>query len=927
MNMALNRSVLLLILIPSLTISTFFVFWFGNLQLTNDRQALDRQLILSSERIHNSLEFSLITENKPLMEAISQRALNEQNVRSLTILDANGDRIVQVGPNPLVPFPTTLPTNALTLPSDDSLMLLTPAAHANATLYLPQGDMKASKHWIALELSTDKLKVQQYHTILINLLLLLATGAAATAVAMVISNLVISPVTGLLQGVRKMVAGDYSVRVQGAGGVEMQELCSGINNLVDSLDNAYVDLQQSIDQATDDLRETLETLEIQNIELELARRIAIDASRLKSEFLANMSHEIRTPLNGIIGFANLLLKTNLSRKQDDYAHTIQSSSQNLLTIINDVLDFAKIEAGKLSLDNSNMNLKAAVEDVLVMVAPEAHKKQIELIPLYYHDVPEYVVGDPLRIKQVITNLVGNAVKFTPTGQICVRVTLDSDFGNNVVIRISITDTGIGLNQEQQNALFKAFQQADTSTTRAYGGTGLGLVISKKLVEQLGGDMGIESEVGVGSTFWFTIRVDVAEADAAHKPVALAYKRVLVHDTNKTTQLALRRTLESFQLQVSEADNVEDWVKMAKESTPEFAIIGFKNTRDIGNQLHTGLEEIARSNTTYTLVLTNGFEDSINMKLIEQHASGCLSKPVQTDRFLQMLTHEEFTDSQSQLKSMYQVGGRVLAVDDNDANLKLICTLIDDHGIEAVPANSGAAAVDLASEQSFDMILMDIQMPTMDGLEATRRIRELKLKGRNRIPIIAVTAHALDSEREHLLRHGFDDYLTKPISDSDLVAAISRWTTLRFEETAFRVSADMTPLPLKESLENDVDAVINIATAMERANHKPDLAIDMFSSLVAQLTKDQQSMQKSFDENDAKTLLDSVHKLHGAAHYCGVPELKRHAEALEILLKSGKYHSIESHLASLQKEIQRVIDWNQHHDFAAELAAQFPTQKS
>ncbi len=922
MKMALNRRILLLILIPSVAISTLFVLWFGYTQISNDRQALDQQLLLSSERLQISLEFSLISQNKPLMLAIAQRALNENNVRSITILDGNGDKLVQVGPNPLAPFPTVLPADPLKLVSEGSFIYLTEAQHSGASLYAPENSMPIPSHWIALELSTDKLKVQQYHTVLVNLLLLLFTGAAATIAAIVVSNLVISPVTNLLQAVRKIVAGDFSVRVQDTPDAEMQELGAGVNNLVDALDRAHIDLQQGIDQATHDIRAMLETLEIQNIELEIARREAIDASRIKSEFLANMSHEIRTPLNGIIGFANLLIKTNMTRKQDDYARTIQSSSQSLLAIINDVLDFAKIEAGKLSLDMSTINLKASVEDVLVMIAPEAHKKQIELIPLYYHDVPEFVVGDPLRIKQVITNLVGNAVKFTSAGQVCVRVTLEGDFGNSVTIRISITDTGIGLDQAQQKALFNAFQQADTSTTREYGGTGLGLVISKKLVEQMGGDMGIDSEAGVGSTFWFTIRVDIAERDAAPANIALAHKTVVIHDANKTTQTALRRTLESFHLKVTETAQVSDWLATTQRIVPNYAIIGFKNTDDIGSGLHTGLADLAAKHIC-TLVLTNGFENSINMKLIEQYASGCLSKPFQTERLLQMLSTETFADNETQLKPLYQSGGRILAVDDNESNLKLICTLIEDTGIEAIAASSGAQAVDLVTEQDFDLILMDIQMPGMDGLEATKRIRDIRLKGRKRIPIIAVTAHALDSEREHLLRNGFDDYLTKPLSDANLIAAITKWTALSFEQSSFRAAPPKPTQLGEETVDTRAEAVVDIAMAMDRANYKADLAEDMFSSLVILLAKDQVDMQQSFADNDPKTLLELVHKLHGAAHYCGVPELKHRAEALEILLKTGKYQFTEKHLVALQEEMVKVIEWDSQHDFASEVAAQYP----
>ncbi len=921
MNMPLHRRVLILVLIPSLMISFFFVFWFGKQQLQSERLAFETQLTLSVDRLKNSLEFGLMTENIPLIEAISKVALNEPNVRSITILQQNGDRILTLGPTPDIDITTTHHNNTQRIETEHSLMIVSAATHDNAVYYPLTDTIRSDMHWLVLELSKDRLLVKQYQTILIDLVLIIIATMTSIAVSLGITRLIIAPVNALSDGLNELISGNTAARIKPTGVTEMQAISNSVNKLADALDNAYTDLQTGIDQATHDIRETLETLEIQNIELDMARREAIDSSRIKSEFLANMSHEIRTPLNGIIGFANLLVKTHLSRKQDDYAKTIQMSSQSLLTIINDVLDFAKIEAGKLSLDNTPLNLKAAIEDVLVMIAPEAHRKHIELIPQYYQDVPKHIIGDPLRIKQIVTNLVGNAIKFTDEGQVAVRITLDSDFGSSAIIRIAITDTGIGLTQDQKKALFKAFQQANTSTAREYGGTGLGLIISKKLVEQMGGDMGIDSELGRGSTFWFTLRADIVEEVSSPVAIPSTPKSVLLFDLNDTMQHSLVRAITAMDMRVIEATSVQQWIALIKEKTPDFAILGFNTTADVGDDLHNGLAAIRNSGNTHTVVLTNGFEDSITMKLIEQHADVCLSKPFRSDRLASLLNQTGTDSDEDPLKKVYQRGGRILAVDDNDANLRLISTLIEDHGIDVVAVNSGQKALDRLADEHFDLIFMDIQMPHMDGIETTLHIRQLKSQARLNTPIVAVTAHALDSEREHLLRNGFDDYLTKPLSDLILVNTISQWTKLRLEETQLNQQLPGTTLAIDPDAETDSDTLhkpVDISLALMRANQKHDLAIDMFESLIRQIQHDQPLMKGCFEHNDTKGLLELVHRLHGAAHYCGVPLLKRETEVMEMLLKSGEYADIEVKLTALYEAMDAVVTWHSEQDFAAEI---------
>lgn len=406
--------------------------------------------------------------------------------------------------------------------------------------------------YIALELDLSALRLQQYQEVFTALMVLLLGLTLSSLFAYRLMKDVTRPISHMVSVVDRIRRGHLDVRIEGHLLGELDTLKNGINAMAISLSEYHIEMQQSIDQATSDLRETLEQLEIQNVELDIAKKRAQEAARVKSEFLANMSHELRTPLNGVIGFTRQMLKTRLSSSQQDYLQTIEKSANNLLTIINDILDFSKLEAGKLLLENIPFDFTDSLDEVMKLLAPSAHEKGLELTLKVDNRIPTGMIGDPLRIQQVLTNLIGNAVKFTERGNIDVSVELKTDRDESLELQFMVRDTGIGISERQQAQLFQAFSQADASISRRYGGTGLGLVITQKLVSQMGGEISLTSRLHQGSTFWFSLQLHKTDLPVS-QPIhthGLQNKKLLLIEPNMQAASVLQQRMIHAGLQVT-----------------------------------------------------------------------------------------------------------------------------------------------------------------------------------------------------------------------------------------------------------------------------------------------------------------------------------------------------------------------------------------
>lgn len=795
------------------------------------------------------------------------------------------------------PFPRRLSVDR----HGDIMILRTPIISES---YSPDesaiADAKNTKNmlgYVALELDLKSVRLQQYKEIFISSVMMLFCIGIALIFGWRLMRDVTGPIRNMVNTVDRIRRGQLDSRVEGFMLGELDMLKNGINSMAMSLAAYHEEMQHNIDQATSDLRETLEQMEIQNVELDLAKKRAQEAARIKSEFLANMSHELRTPLNGVIGFTRLTLKTELNPTQRDHLNTIERSANNLLAIINDVLDFSKLEAGKLILESIPFPLRNTLDEVVTLLAHSSHDKGLELTLNIKNDVPDNVIGDPLRLQQVITNLVGNAIKFTESGNIDILVEKRALSNTKVQIEVQIRDTGIGIPERDQSRLFQAFRQADASISRRHGGTGLGLVITQKLVNEMGGDISFHSQPNRGSTFWFHINLDLNPNVIIDGPstACLAGKRLAYIEPNATAAQCTLDLLSDTPVEVVYSPTFSA-LPLAHY---DIMILSVPVTfREPLTMQHERLAKAA--SMTDFLLLALPCHAQINAEKLKQGgAAACLLKPLTSTRLLPALTEYCQLNHHPEplLMDTSKITMTVMAVDDNPANLKLIGALLEDKVQHVELCDSGHQAVDRAKQMQFDLILMDIQMPDMDGIRACELIHQLPHQ--QQTPVIAVTAHAMAGQKEKLLSAGMNDYLAKPIEEEKLHNLL-----LRYKPGANVAARLMAPEPA-EFIFNP-NATLDWQLALRQAAGKPDLARDMLQMLIDFLPEVRNKIEEQLVGENPNGLVDLVHKLHGSCGYSGVPRMKNLCQLIEQQLRSGVHEEeLEPEFLELLDEMDNV----------------------
>ncbi|MCK4952049.1 MAG: response regulator [Gammaproteobacteria bacterium] len=936
-NWGIRKQVLTLALLPAAIIAVLLTTTFIVSQISEHTKLLEEKGRILTSQLAVAAEYAVATGNISILENLTSSVLKEPDVAQINITDKEDRLLISVHQQALIKETENL--IKFKSPIIQSKTIVSDFENeAN-----DQQDTQIGSANISLSnIST----IQRQKQDLVKIVFIVVSGLVIAMIfAMRIGEGVIRPIFKMSSAVTKIAEGQLSTRIEENSKGETRILEKGINNMAKKLQRAHDDMQENIDMATAELRMTMNNLEMMNAELDITRKKAVESSRAKSEFLSNMSHEIRTPMNGVIGFINILKRTKLTEDQTNYINTIHKSTTSLLEIINEILDFSKLDAGKVYLENIDFNLREITEDAILLMAPGAYDKNLNITLIFPSDVPVHLIGDPVKIKQILINLVGNAIKFTNEGSIIICVEAINEDKDNVKINISAKDTGIGISKENQKNIFSEFTQADSSISRNFGGTGLGLGICKKIVELMDGKMGMESNPGQGSSFWFEFSCNKRKnpLQKSSLPVQpFASVNCILYGQHEPSRTSLYHQLTSWGMMVIDFNSLSSIGKYLKTCSPDqnkfdIAVISINSNESDNPNLQSTISDIKEKFNAACLVLVNSNNRSLIESIYKLGADSCLQAITPQLRLYKSLhkllsqkEHETPIHTCFDARSTNVVMGlkhQILVVDDNEINRQVITHLLKEAGATVTEAKNGKEAVDLCANKQFDLIFMDIHMPIMDGQTATRKIRDAET-GSNQTPIIAMTADVMSRKREKFIQSRMNDCIIKPLDENDVWGVIIKWLDPEIMFLDNSLDILRRPGPHQDSPftpdNNTTEAFsdhniltidkhpcfeskfINYRKALQISGGNRHLTAQLFSRFIEEIPDRKSKINSFFAKSQLDKLRDEVHKIYRSAQYCAANKIGDSASALERAIENN-HNNIGEMIKDLNKHINELLD--------------------